>query len=175
MYAYYDGLDHVAHIHGIGAHFDLELAFCDWLVGRLVRALPAGTAVVVTADHGQIDAHELVPIGGDLDDLVIGRSGEPRFRWLHAAPGAHEELAQAASDIHGHHAWVRTVEQIADEHWLGPTMTDAARSRLGDVALVAREPIGFDDPAEKHADRLVGRHGSVTAAEMFVPVLHAVA
>ena len=50
VYAYYDGLDHVAHIHGVGGpHFAAELAFCDWLVAAVLDALPAGTALVVTA------------------------------------------------------------------------------------------------------------------------------
>ena len=70
---------------------------------------------------------------------------------------------------------MRTQEQVIDEGWFGPTVSHDARSRLGDVALVAHELIGFDDPGEPHADRLVGRHGSLTEAEMLVPVLHHVA
>ena len=58
-----------------------------------------------------------------------------------------------------------------DDGWWGPEVTDAARSRLGDVALVAREPVSFVDPADTGPFELVGRHGSLTAAEMFVPLL----
>lgn len=175
IYGYYDGLDHVAHIHGFsGTHFDLELAFCDWLVGAMIDALPTGTALVVTADHGQIDAHEIVPVDRSCLDLTVQRSGEPRFRWLHAAAGAVDDLAAAAEEAHGHLAWIRTKEQVIDEGWFGPTVTADAAARLGDVALVARAPIGFDDPGERHADKLVGRHGSLTPAEMLVPVLHTI-
>jgi hypothetical protein len=42
---------------------------------------------------------------------------------------------------------------------------------MGDVALVAREPISFDDPADTGPFRLVSRHGSLTSAEMLVPLL----
>lgn len=175
VYAYYDGLDHVAHIHGIsGAHFRTELAFCDWLVGQLLRQLPTGTALVVTADHGQIDAPDLLPVGDEVLALTRGRSGEPRFRWLHARPGATNELAAAAREAHGAHAWIRTQEQVIDEGWFGPNVTQAARSRLGDVALVAHAPVGFEDPDERYSDRLFGRHGSLTEAEMLVPVLSAI-
>lgn len=175
VYAYYDGLDHVAHIHGFsGSHFDLELAFCDWLVSAMIEALPTGTALVVTADHGQIDAPEIVPVSGACLDLTAQRSGEPRFRWLHAKAGATDELAAAAVATHGHQAWVRTKEQVIDEGWFGPTVSADAAARLGDVALVAHEPVGFDDPGERHADKLVGRHGSLTPAEMLVPILHTV-
>ncbi len=174
IYTYYDGLDHVAHVHGVTSrHFDLELSFCDWLVGQLIDAVPSGTAVVVTADHGQIDAPEIVRVSPDCLDLMAGRSGESRFRWLHALPGATADLAAAAEAAHGDQAWVRTKEQIIDEGWFGPTVTNDAANRLGDVALVAHAPVGFDDPGEPHADRLVGRHGSLTEAEMLVPVVYA--
>jgi hypothetical protein len=175
IYAYYDGLDHVAHIHGFsGSHFDLELAFCDWLVGAMIAALPTGTALVVTADHGQIDAPEIVPVAGACLGLTAMRSGEPRFRWLHAKGGATAELAAAAEELHGDQAWVRTKDQVIDEGWFGPTITPDAASRLGDVALVAHAPVGFDDPGERHANKLIGRHGSLTPAEMLVPVLHTI-
>lgn len=175
IYVYYDGLDHVAHIHGFsGSHFDLELAFCDWLVGAMIAGLPSGTALVVTADHGQIDAPQIVPVAGACLDLTAIRSGEPRFRWLHAKAGASSELAAAAEELHGAQAWVRTKEQVIDEGWFGPTMAPEAASRLGDVALVAHAPVGFDDPGEPHADKLIGRHGSLTPAEMLVPVLHTI-
>ncbi|MFT7473414.1 MAG: putative AlkP superfamily pyrophosphatase or phosphodiesterase [Verrucomicrobiales bacterium] len=176
IYTYYDGLDHTAHIHGFsGAYFNLELQFCDWLVGAMLDALPTGTALVVTADHGQIEAPEIVPVSSHCLSLCTGRSGEPRFRWLHAKPGASAELEAAAIEAHGDIAWVRTRDQIVSEGWFGPTVTPEASSRLGDVALVAHAPIGFDDPGERHADRLVGRHGSVTEAEMLVPILYAIA
>ncbi len=176
VYAYYDGLDHVAHIHGLSSgHFDHELGFCDWLVGTLLSSLPTGTALVVTADHGQIDAAPMVQLDPAVVRLLSGRSGEPRFRWLHASTGAEAELLAAATEAHSDQAWVRSRGQLIDEGWFGPQVTDAARSRLGDVALVAHAPVGFDDPAERHADLLRGRHGSVTSAEMLVPVLYATA
>ncbi len=173
VYSYYDGLDHVAHVHGFeGAYFDLELEFCDWLVSQMIRALPTGTALVVTADHGQIHAPQILPVDREVIRLTTMRSGEARFRWLHAKPGATDELAAAAAEHHGDTAWIRTKQQVIDEGWFGPQVSSDAASRLGDVALVAHAPVGFDDPGEPHLDRLVGRHGSLTEAEMLVPVLH---
>jgi len=46
-----------------------------------------------------------------------------------------------------------------------------ARARLGDVAVLARDPVAFVDPAESTSIHLIGRHGSLTADEMLVPVL----
>ncbi len=175
VYAYYDGLDHVAHVHGVsGAHYRHELEFCDWLVARLLDTLPTGCALVVTADHGQLDAHRLVSLAPEVAELTIERSGEPRFRWLHARTGAVDDLHDRTERAHGDQAWVMSRDEVIDAGLLGPVVTDAARARLGDVALVAHAPVGFEDPAERGADRLVGRHGSLTAAEMHVPVLTAI-
>lgn len=174
VFAYYDGLDHIAHTYGFrGEHFDMELSFCDWLVGEMISMLPSGSALVVMADHGQIEAPELVKLSPDCDALCRGRSGEPRFRWLHARKGAKDELYEAALGSHGDIAWVRTKEQVIDEQWFGPEVTSAAARRLGDVCLVPFEAIGVDDPGEPYAHRLIGRHGGLTLPEMMVPILHA--
>ena len=45
------------------------------------------------------------------------------------------------------------MEQVVDEGWFGPTVTERRRSRLGDVALVARDAVSFDDPADTGAIR----------------------
>ena len=63
------------------------------------------------------------------------------------------------------------VDEAIDNDWFGPVVTSAARSRLGDVALVARGPVGFIDPAEVIPIHLICRHGSLTADEMLVPLL----
>ena len=61
--------------------------------------------------------------------------------------------------------------QLCDEGWFGPHVSAAALGRLGDVALVARAAVSFDDPADSGPFPLEGRHGSVTAAEMLVPLV----
>ena len=69
-------------------------------------------------------------------------------------------------------AWVVSQEQIdrraAGSGRRSPT---PARRRLGDVALVAREPVAFVDPDDTGPFELIGRHGSLTSAEMRVPLL----
>ena len=42
---------------------------------------------------------------------------------------------------------------------------------LGDVALVAREPVAFLDPADTGPFVLQSRHGSLTSAEVMVPLV----
>lgn len=172
VYAYYDGIDKVAHEYGIGEHYDAELVAIDWMVKYLVDVLPRGAALVVTADHGQVDVGDnMIRPHPEVMAHVAMQSGEARFRWLHAVPGAQADLYAAASLHHSDVAWVKTRREIVDEGWFGPTVTPAALDRLGDVALVARDDVGFEDPADTGPFDLVSRHGSMTAAEVYVPLL----
>jgi predicted AlkP superfamily pyrophosphatase or phosphodiesterase len=176
VYAYYDGPDRVAHEYGLGPHYDAELTATDDLVAQLLGALPAGTRLVVTADHGQVDVgSNIVTPAREVLAHARLQSGEGRFRWLHAQRGREAELLAAATAAHGHHAWVVSLAQMRDERWFGPQLAPAAAARLGDVALVARDPISFDDPADSGSFTLIARHGSLTAAEVLVPLLAATA
>ena len=172
VYAYWDAVDRIAHEYGLGERYEQELAACDAMVGDLLAGFPAGTALVVTADHGQVH------VGGNLLDLpppvtslLDGQSGEARFRWLHARPGAADDLRAATEEAFDGVGWVRSREEVEAAGWLGPRLTDAARSRLGDVALLARGDVAFRDPAEVLPIELIGRHGSLTADEMLVPAI----
>jgi predicted AlkP superfamily pyrophosphatase or phosphodiesterase len=176
VYCYYGGIDKIAHERGFGPFYDAELRAADRLVGDVLEALPPGTALLVTSDHGQVHVGDrLVVPSSELLASVTLQSGEGRFRWLHTAKGAVEDVAAAARDEVGHLAWVVTKEQTLDERWFGPAMAPAVRSRLGDVALVAREPVSFHDPADSGPFELVCRHGSLTSAEVNVPLVGALA
>lgn len=172
VYAYYDGIDKVAHEWGLSRHYRAELAAADRLVADLQAALPPGAALVVTADHGQVEVGDaLVCLHEELMADVQGMSGEGRFRWLHARPGAAQALAGRAREAYGHLAWVKTREAAVAEGWYGGRPRPEVARRLGDVALVAHAPVAFQDPADTVKGRLVSRHGSLTGAEMWVPLL----
>lgn len=172
LYTYYDGIDKVAHEYGLGEHYDAELAFVDRMVGDILDLLPRDAMLVVTSDHGQVDVGDrIVELHPDVRTHLSLQSGEGRFRWLHARPGRSEQLLEAVRAHHGDTGWVRTAEETIDGGWWGPKVSDAARSRFGDVALVAREPVSYHDEADSGPFQLVGRHGSLTSAEMLVPLL----
>lgn len=175
VYAYWDDIDRTAHEFGLAERYNDELAACDAMVAELLHRLPAGTAVVVTADHGQVHVGErLIHLPAEVTGLVDGQSGEARFRWLHSRPGAASDLLAAAHQAFDHVGWVRSVDEVVSAGWLGDRVTSTARSRLGDVAVVARDPVAFVDPAEASSIELIGRHGSLTADEMLVPAVFAV-
>jgi len=174
VYAYYDGIDKVAHERGFGPFYDAELRLVDQLVANIIEALPAGAALLITADHGQVQVgtNTLAP-AREVLRLTRTSSGEGRFRWLHAKPGAAAELLVAAAEAHSDVAWVVSRAEAIDSGWFGPVVSPPVAGRLGDVALVAREAVSFDDPADSGPYPLVCRHGSLTSAEMLVPLLAA--
>jgi hypothetical protein len=176
VYCYYPYIDKIAHERGFGPYYEAELRAADELVADILATLPAGTVMLVTADHGQVDVGDrIVYPSDDLLSAVTLQSGEGRFRWLHCAPGAADALAAAATEEFGDVAWVITKDQILDEHWFGPTMTPGVSARLGDVALAAYEPVSFYEAADSGPFQLVCRHGSLTSAEVNVPLLAALA
>jgi predicted AlkP superfamily pyrophosphatase or phosphodiesterase len=172
VYGYYEGIDKVCHEYGLGEHYDTELATADRLVADVLNAVPRGTAVVVVSDHGQVEVGDnVIPLASDVMAHVSLQSGEGRFRWLHARPGHASALVDASKGAHGADAWVLTRDEIVEGGWFGPLVTADAASRLGDVALVARTDVAFSDPTDTGPYALIGRHGSATAAELYVPLL----
>lgn len=174
VYCYYPGIDKIAHERGFGSYYDAELRFADSLVAELLNALPAGTAVLVTADHGQVDVGDrIIHPTSELLAPVTMQSGEGRFRWLHCHASDVSSLADMANDAHGDVAWVVTKEQMLDEAWFGPVVAPPIQRRLGDVALCPFEPVSFHEDADSGPFELVCRHGSLTSAEVNVPLLGA--
>lgn len=174
VYAYYPGVDTVAHEFGL--HDDAylaELAFADRLVGWLLDALPPDVSLLVTADHGQA---QVGPEGWvelpELATLAPLQAGDGRFRHLHARRGAAAELLDAARTTVGDRAWVFTRSELIDGGWLGPGRpSPAAGSRIGDVVLAARDGWAFIDPVLRREADLVSAHGSLTEGEMLVPLV----
>ena len=173
VYAYYDGVDKVAHEYGLRSGFlPAEIAAADRLVGDVRDCLPSSWALLVTADHGQVhvDADGTVPLD-DVSPMVSAYAGEGRLRTLHARPGAAADLRAACEHSYGDRAWVFSRDRLFDEGWLGPAAGLEVRGRVGDVVLAAREPVIFLDPDLPQEAAMRSHHGSLTPGEMLVPLL----
>ncbi len=172
VYAYYDGIDKIAHEYGLTDHYTAELVATDRLVADLLAVLPAGAVLLVTADHGQVHIGDAtVQPDPTVLELVAAQSGEARFRWLHAKPGRAAALLDAAVAAHSELAWIYSRDELVDRRIFGPPPSSAVLDRLGDVALVPFEPVAFIEPTDGGSVSLIGRHGSLTSAEMRVPLL----
>jgi hypothetical protein len=172
VYAYYDGVDKVAHEYGIAdGFFPAEMCSTDRLVGDLLDALPVDTVLVITADHGQVQFERWVTME-PVSRHVRAYAGDARLRYLYARPGAEHDLQKAAGDAFGDVAWVFSRDQLIDEGWLGPEPPPGdVVSRIGDVTLAAKGNVAFADPTHPHETRLRAGHGSLSPDEMLVPLL----
>jgi hypothetical protein len=172
VYAYYDGIDKVAHEFGFGPTYDAEVVAADRLVHDILDVLPGGAALMVVSDHGQVDVGDrVVTLDPEVAGLAGLLSGEGRFRWLHARAGAVARLAGAAHRHYDDVAWVRTRDEAVAEGWFGGRLTPEVAGRLGDVVIAPRGPIAVLDPADPGEQRMRCRHGSLTSDEMLVPLL----
>jgi hypothetical protein len=172
VYAYYDGVDKVAHAAGLGDLYDAELGFVDRLVSELLALLPPGAALGVTADHGQVEVGDRAsPVVAEVARHAELISGEPRFRWLHARPGSAGALLDAARTAYRDEAWVVPRDELLATGALGGEPDEEACRRLGDVAVVPLGDNAYLDPADGGHIRLICRHGGLSADEMLVPLL----
>jgi hypothetical protein len=181
VYLYWADIDAVGHGHGWrSSQWRRTVRAVDRQLARLAGRLPAGTLLVVTADHGMID----VPHPDRLDLAtrpglwsrfrVLG--GEGRFAQLYCEPGTSPEavadLATQLAQWVGERAVVRSRAAAIDQGWFGP-VEERVRGRIGDVVVAGREPFALIDSrtARPHVLSLIGQHGSLTADEQLVPLL----
>ncbi|AQA26214.1 hypothetical protein BTZ20_5240 [Rhodococcus sp. MTM3W5.2] len=65
-----------------------------------------------------------------------------------------------------------TRAEAIDNGWFGPTVSPAATERIGDVIAIARGSSALiRTGAEPLQSMLIGHHGSLTSAELHVPLL----
>ncbi|HEX6382550.1 MAG TPA: alkaline phosphatase family protein, partial [Acidimicrobiia bacterium] len=172
IYAYYDGVDKVAHEYGItDGFFSAETMSADHLVGDLLDALPDDVVLVITADHGQVQFEQWVTMEPVVTH-VRAYAGDARLRYLYARGGREGDLLKAATDAFGAVAWVFGRDQLVEEGWLGPEPPPGdVMTRIGDVTLAAKGNVAFVDPTHPRETRLRAGHGSLSPDEMLVPLL----
>lgn len=176
-YLYVAELDKTAHAKGWrSAEWTDALERVDGELRSLERELRPGDGVLVTADHGILDvpagSHVLYDEVPELVAAVRHRFGEPRCLQLALDPAADrgpDELAAAWREHEGGRAWVTTREEAIAAGLFGPDVSDAARSRIGDVLVAAREPVAYYE-AGAEGRSMIGQHGSLTDEEREVPL-----
>lgn len=175
-YVYDADLDWTGHRHGVdSAAWRQQLAMIDAEAERLREALPDDVRLLVTADHGMVDARPTTRI--DVDDhaeLLDGvwlLGGEARLRHLYCATRAVPDVVAIWRGVLGERAEVLTREEALELGWFGAT-DDAVRPRLGDVIVAARADTAVvSRRLFAHEALLVGFHGSLTPDEMLIPIL----
>ncbi|MCB5292890.1 alkaline phosphatase family protein [Arthrobacter sp. SO3] len=181
MYFYVNELDKAGHRHGCQSpQWEHQLEELDATVKRLSATLPAGTTILLTADHGMLDVPESQRIDYSADpDLVAGvrhTAGEPRMVHLYLdeseGDAGRARLIAAWRARFGDRIWAFTREEATAAGFFGAVRTEVG-PRIGDVMIAARDAVAFYDTrrARPTALEVVGQHGSLTKAEREVPLL----
>ncbi|HTR68817.1 MAG TPA: alkaline phosphatase family protein [Mycobacteriales bacterium] len=178
VYAYASELDLIGHVRGPDSDaWAAQLTLIDRQVEALAARLPAGTTLVVTADHGMATmvAEETVDADAEGSPLRVGVraiAGEPRMRHVHAQPGAARDVLETWRSVLGERAWVLTGDEAVQAGLFGPVVTPLARQRIGDVLAIARGGLGVvQRRRESLTSNLIGHHGALTDEELLVPLL----
>lgn len=173
----YDGdLDWTGHRYGVDSvQWRAQLSMTDAEAEHLRDSLPDDVRVLVVADHGMVDspadARVDVAEHPELGDGVFLLGGEARFRHLYCRAGADVDVRAAWRGTLDGRAEVLLRDEAIARGWFGD-VEDRVRPRLGDVVVAAREDWAFmSSAAFAYEMTLVGLHGSLTSAEMHVPLI----
>ena len=146
---------------------------------------PAGTLVLITADHGMaaitpersLYVNELWP--EIVEHLAVGSDGRPlapagssRDLFLHTRPGRHEQARAGLATRLAGRAEVHSVAALMEQGLFGPTLGARFRERVGDLVVLPypgeavywHEPPRFTQPYH-------GQHGGLSHAEMEIPLI----
>ncbi len=173
---YHGDLDGAGHGFGVGSDaWYYQLAHVDKLAEQIAGALPSGSRLYVTADHGMVDVAPEDRIDADalpaLRDGVALLGGDSRARHVYSQDGAAADVLAAWRETLGARAWVLSRDEAIKEGWFGPVEAGLA-ARIGDVvAAPAGASAIVATQAEPRESELIGLHGSLASSDQLVPML----
>lgn len=180
VYLYWGDVDKVGHHAGWRSpEWGDALSEIDRGLATLARRLPTGAALLITADHGQVDVDPAgivdvaqSPVLAAGVELV---AGEPRAAHVHLTDPAPEAAAAAAARWRGElgeRALVATRDEAVAAGWFGD-VAEHVRPILGDLVVAALGLGGIGDSRTQTPVSLAlrGMHGSLTPGEMLVPLV----
>jgi hypothetical protein len=177
VYVYWGELDKVGHVHGCQSwEWGDELELIDRCLARLVAGVPSDASVYVTADHGMVDSPHALRIDlahdSELAANVRHVGGEPRSLQLYCQPGAADDVLATWRERVDARAWVLSRDEAVAQGLFG-AVSEHVLPRIGDVIVAMRDNFAIVDSrtARPALLALLGLHGSLTAAEMAIPLL----
>jgi hypothetical protein len=180
LYAYWPELDRLAHAHGIASREALaHLAALDGAFAKLLTDVGGtGTTVIVTADHGFIDARtdqaiELQTHPQLARMLSLPLCGERRAAYCYVQPSARERFVAYLAAHLGEYVDLKDSKHLIEAGYFGAGPVHARlQERIGDYTLIMKDRSVIKDwlPGEpRHVQ--IGVHGGMCPQEMYVPLI----
>ena len=181
VYLYLPHVDHSAHEVG-ASHSDTLTAAkqVDAMLGALAAALPDNARLVMTADHGHLDAPRSKTYTLEASDEIIGLcermpTGDFRAMYADVADENMDAFRRLIRERFGENFLVLTAQEVEEAGLLGPGKpSEETRRRMGSALALSTCDAVLDYRAalgEKGLHPMASHHGGLTPAEMRIPLV----
>lgn len=176
VFVYHSDLDTFGHLYGVDSpYWRHHLGQVDRLAEQLAAVLPSDAVLYITSDHGMVDVAPGSRIDVETDpEFAAGvrvLAGEARVRHVYTEPGAQADVLAAWRERLAGRAAVLPRAEAVRKGWFG-TVREELLPRIGDVLAIAYGDTALVAPVSQESGAgLVGQHGSLTPAELHVPLL----
>ena len=152
----------------------------DRFVEQLAESLGGRARIVVTADHGLLDApvaarHAFKPAADFLNQLRYGSSGDDRVLYFHVRDSEDELLGQRLKSLYDDRFLLISVAEAEQHQLFGPgPISPRVRDRFGDALLISS---GADVIEHVRAGQVSRRadlnafHSGLSPSELRVPLV----
>ena len=181
-YLYLPQVDSAAHTSGVGSETTrAALDDVDNGLERLACDMPEFAKLVITADHGHLDAFPPDPMLVREDD-EIGRmlhyppSGDARVNYYHVREDAIGRFADAYAERMPEVVVLLTPDELQDLELLGPgEIPPYTRARVGDYVAICMDASVFAWSAASadgpDMSRLISHHSGLSPEEVRIPLI----
>lgn len=179
VYMYLPQVDSLA--HKLGAMHEQTLRAArqvDRLLGKLADGLPRNSRLVMTADHGHLDASpDKTYTVGKNDEIALRRTaltGDQRAVYAHVADEDFDAFKDAVKVKCGDDFIVLRAAEVEELRLLGPEpVSSETRRRMGDALVLStgEAVLDYRSALGDDAHPMASHHGGLTPAEMRIPLV----
>lgn len=187
IFAYWDDLDTIQHLHGPSSEFDaFEANHVRQILAAARRRIEPGvarrTTVIVTGDHGQVETTAEAEFALDRHPEIVAHlarppTGDRRAAFVTARPGHLEALRAALERSLPTGSRILPMPAAVEAGLFGPPpFHPELTERLGDLLVLVPPPacVTYRLPGAAPRSRfLLGAHGGLDPAELLVPLVSA--
>ena len=180
-YLYFPHVDAASHYYGMSHETTLlTLRQLDAGLAEMARALRGRARIVVTADHGHLDAapeaiHGIVDSDPLMRALTHPPSGDYRAVYLRPREGLLDEARRLFGEQLGERFYLVDVDEAEELELFGPgPLSPETRRRIGGLIAVSRGvDVASYRPVTQAEDAppMVGYHSGLTPDEMLIPLI----